>query len=222
MKSYLFKQLAGSLVFFVILFLSAGRLDYWQGWVYVAVGLVMFTLNYTVFRLDPELLKERSKPGEGTKKWEKLILGLSFLGSLAMYVVAGLDSGRFHWTPDMGYYPVIPGIALVIAGQLMFLIAEKQNRFFSSVLRIQREREHTVCETGLYRFVRHPAYMGLVIQSVGFPLLMGSQWSIIPAGVLILLVLIRTCLEDRTLLKELNGYAEYAKKTKYRILPMIW
>jgi hypothetical protein len=98
--SYILKHLAGSLVFFSILFISAGRLDYWQGILYVAIGLVMVAINYTVLRIDPGLLKERAQPAKDTKKWDKAILGLSFLATLAMYVVAGLDSGRYHWSPD--------------------------------------------------------------------------------------------------------------------------
>ena len=96
---YIIKHLLGSFIFFAILFISAGRTDYWQGLVYVAIGLIMFTLNYTILRIDPELLAERSKPGEGGMKWDKLILGSSFLLTIAMYMVAGLDSGRFHWSP---------------------------------------------------------------------------------------------------------------------------
>jgi protein-S-isoprenylcysteine O-methyltransferase Ste14 len=107
-------------------------------------------------------------------------------------------------------------------GQLLFLIAQKQNRFFSSTVRIQTEREHTVCNTGLYKIVRHPAYLGSIIQALGFPLIFGSLWSIIPAFASIVLLVTRTWLEDKTLLNELNGYTDYAKKTKYRIIPGIW
>ena len=76
--SYVIKQITGTFVFFAILFISAGRIDYWQGLVYVGIGLIMFVLNHTVFRIDPDLLNERSTPGENTKKWDKTLLGLSF------------------------------------------------------------------------------------------------------------------------------------------------
>ncbi|HLF35604.1 MAG TPA: isoprenylcysteine carboxylmethyltransferase family protein, partial [Cyclobacteriaceae bacterium] len=188
--SYFFKHLTGALLFFSILFVSAGRLDYWQGLIYLIIGLIMFALNYTVLRADPELLKERSKPGEGTKKWDKIILGLSFLVTITMYVTAGLDSGRFHWSPDFHWIIYSLGIILTISGQSVFLIAQKQNKFFSSTFRIQNDREHTVCETGLYKIIRHPAYSGMIIQSAGFPLLIGSLWSIIPISFLIILILI--------------------------------
>lgn len=220
--SYLIKHFLGTLLFFAILFVSAGRIVYWQGLIYVSIGLIMFLLNQTVLRLDPELLEERSKPVEGTKKWDKTILGLSFLVTLAMYIIAGLDSGRFHWSPDFPRNLILLGIILTASGQLLFLVAQKQNKFFSSTVRIQTNRDHTVCETGLYKIVRHPAYMGSIVQALGFPLILGSLWSIIPIWVLIILFIIRTNLEDKTLKNELKGYPEYAGKTRFKIIPYIW
>jgi protein-S-isoprenylcysteine O-methyltransferase Ste14 len=139
-----------------------------------------------------------------------------------MYVIAGLDSGRFHWSPDFHWSLSLIGIILTASGQLLFLAAQKQNKFFSSTVRIQTDREHTVCETGLYKIVRHPAYMGSIIQLIGYPLLFGSLWSIIPVAILIILHLIRTYLEDKTLTSELRGYPEYSLKTRYKIVPYIW
>lgn len=220
--AYLIKHLSGTLIFFLVLFISAGRLNYWQGFVYLAIGLIMFSLNYTAFKPDPGLMDERAKAGEGVKKWDKTILGLSFLATIAMFIIAGLDSGRYHWSPDFHWSLYLSGIILTVSGQLLFLLAQKQNKFFSSIMRIQRDRGHTVCETGLYKVVRHPAYLGSIIQAAGFPLLMGSLWSIIPISVLIILSIIRTWLEDETLKKELKGYPEYVKKTRYRIIPYIW
>jgi protein-S-isoprenylcysteine O-methyltransferase Ste14 len=220
--SYLIKNFFGTFIFFAVIFVSAGRIDYPQGLIYVSLGLIMAILNYTVLRIDPELLKERSKPGDGTKKWDKTILGLSFLVTISMYIIAGLDSGRFHWSPEFHWSICLPGIILTASGQLLFLIAQKQNRFFSSTVRIQTDREHVVCDTGLYKTVRHPAYLGSIIQAAGFPLLFGSLWSIIPVSVLITLFIIRTALEDRTLRNELKGYPEYSDKTRYKIIPFIW
>lgn len=220
--SYVIKHIVGSLVFFSILFISAGRLNYWQGIIYVALGLIMATLNYTVFKIDPELLKERAQPAKDTRKWDKAILGLSFLVTISMYAVAGLDSGRYHWSPEFPRSITVLGIALTAAGQLMFLVAQKQNKYFSSTARIQTDRQHTVCDKGLYHIVRHPAYLGMMIQSAGFPLLFGSIWSIVPIGLMMVLLITRTCLEDRMLLNELKGYMEYSERTEYRILPHVW
>ena len=220
--SYVIKHFVGTFVFFAILFISAGRIDYWQGLVYVGIGVMMSVLSYTVFSIDQELLDERSKAGEGAKQWDKTILGLSFLTTISMYVTAGLDSGRYHWSPDFNRSLYVVGILMTMTGQLLFLIAQKQNKFFSSTVRIQTDREHTVCDTGLYKVVRHPAYLGMIIQSLGFPLLFGSLWSIIPIILSIILIVTRTYLEDKTLINELKGYPEYTTKTRYRIIPGVW
>ena len=220
--SYLIKHFIGTFIFFIIIFISAGRIDYRQGLIYVIIGLIMSLLNYTVLRIDSELLKERSKPGEGTKKWDKTILGLSFLVTIFMYITGGLDSGRYHWSPDFHWSLCLLGIILTISGQLLFLVAQRQNKFFSSTVRIQTERNHEVCDTGLYKIVRHPAYLGSIIQALGFPLLLGSLWSIIPVGVTLVLLITRTHLEDNTLKDELKGYTAYTQKTRYKIIPYVW
>jgi protein-S-isoprenylcysteine O-methyltransferase Ste14 len=220
--SLLIKQTFGMLLFFAVIFISAGRFIYWQGLVYVVIGLFMFILSITALRLDPDLMNERSNPGEGVKKWDKLILGLSFLATISMYIIAGLDSGRYQWSPDFHWSIYLLGIMLTFIGQLLFLIAQKQNKFFSTTVRIQTDRGHTVYESGLYKVVRHPAYLGSVIQTVGFPLIFGSVWSIIPVFILIIFLLTRTYLEDKTLKKELKGYAEYTSKTRYRLIPYLW
>jgi protein-S-isoprenylcysteine O-methyltransferase Ste14 len=220
--SYWVKLFIGTFLFFVILFVSAGRIDYWQGLIYVMIGVIMFFLQATILRIAPELLNERSNPGEGTKKWDKILLGLSFLVTISMYITAGLDSGRYHWSPDFHWSICVLGIILTISGQLLFLIAQKQNKFFSSTVRIQTNREHTVCKTGLYKVVRHPAYLGSIVQALGFPLLFGSLWSIIPICFLVILVVTRTSLEDKTLINELQGYPEYSDTTRYRIIPYVW
>ncbi len=219
---YIIKHVTGTLVFFLFLFVSAGRINYWQGLIYAGIGLFMVALHYTILQPDAALLAERAKPGAGTKSWDKAILGISFLATMAMYITAGLDSGRFHWSPVFPVVFVMTGIILTAAGQLLFLIAQKQNKFFSSTVRIQTEREHAVQDTGLYSMVRHPAYLGSIIQAAGFPLLFGSLWSILPVSFLIILFFVRTGLEDKTLLKELPGYPGYAEKTRYRLIPWVW
>jgi len=220
--SYIVKHLGGTLFFFLILFVSAGRLFYWQGLIYVIIGMIMFMLHYTVLKPDAELQNERAKPGTGAKQWDKVLLGLSLLMTIAMYIIAGLDSGRYHWSPDFNLWFYITGIFLTVTGQLLFLVAQKQNKFFSSTVRIQTDREHVVCESGLYKIVRHPAYSGSIIQAIGFPLLFGSLWSIIPICVLVILHITRTYLEDKTLMTELKGYREYSFKTRNKLIPLIW
>ena len=216
------KSFAGIFFFVLILFLSAGRIDYYQGWIYAAMSFLGLLMSFVSTSEDTELLDERSNPPKDAKQWDKQILKLSALLSIVAYVVAGLDSGRYQWSPHLHWAVCILGVVLMFFGQLLFLLAKKTNKFFSSVVRIQTERGHTVCETGLYRFVRHPGYLGMMISWVGFPLLLGSLWSIIPIVFAIILLLVRTSFEDRTLTKELAGYSHYVEKTRYKLVPGVW
>ena len=216
------KGLAVSLFFFLVLFISAGHINYWQGWLYVSMNLFMTLMTVLASMGNIELINERLKPGEGTKKWDKFLLGISALIYLIMLIVSGLDSGRFHWSPDLHRGLYIIAIILTLSGHSFFLIAKRQNKFFSSVVRIQTERGHTVCDTGLYKIIRHPGYFGMLISTLGFPFLLGSLWSIIPVILSISLLVIRTYLEDKTLVIELTGYKEYSKKTQYKLIPKVW
>ena len=218
----LVKSFTGIFFFIFILFISAGRIDYYQGWIYSAMSLLGLLMNFSPSNVDNELLHERSKPPKDAKEWDKHILKLSALITIIAYVIAGLDSGRYQWSPHLQWGICILGIVFMFSGQLLFLIAKKTNRFFSSVVRIQNDKGHAVCETGIYRFVRHPGYLGMIISWIGFPLLLGSVWSIIPIVLAIILLLVRTSLEDRTLIKGLTGYSQYIQKTRYKLVPGIW
>jgi protein-S-isoprenylcysteine O-methyltransferase Ste14 len=179
-------------------------------------------MNVLAVKKDSQLMSERSKPGEGTKSWDKLLLGLSAIIFLCTIILAGLDSGRFRWSPILPWIINAFGVILVITGQIIFLVARKENKFFSTVVRIQKDRGHTVCETGIYRAVRHPGYLGMIISTMGFPFLLSSLWSIVPTFLAIILLCIRTFLEDKTLKDELTGYLEYTKKIRYKLVPWMW
>jgi len=219
---FLIKTLSTTLIFSLILFICAGKADYFQGWIFLATNILTVFMNFWTIRNEPELMIERSKVGEGAKSWDKLILGLSTLTYLINIVIAGLDSGRFQWTPKFHWSIYLLGIVLTIIGQAIFLSARKENKFFSSVVRIQVDRGHTVCDTGIYKIVRHPGYLGMIISLSGFPLITGSLWSIITTVIAVVLLIIRTCLEDESLKNELSGYIEYMQKTKQRLIPKIW
>jgi protein-S-isoprenylcysteine O-methyltransferase Ste14 len=218
----LLKSFAGIFFFLLLLFISAGRIDYYQGWLYSAMSLLGLILSFALTNNDMELLHERSKLHKDAKNWDRQILKLSALTTVIAYIVAGLDSGRYQWSPHFPLSTCLMGVVLMFIGQLIFLIAKKTNKFFSSVVRIQKDRGHTVCEIGLYRFVRHPGYLGMIISWCAFPLLLGSLWSIIPIGIAIVLLVVRTHFEDRTLLNELTGYSTYIQKTRYKLIPWIW
>jgi protein-S-isoprenylcysteine O-methyltransferase Ste14 len=224
MKTFqlILKTFGISFLFFVVVFISAGRINYWQGWLYVSMNILMTLMTIIASRGNAELTSERLKPGKGIKKWDKLLLSISVLVYLIMLIVTGLDSGRFRGSPNLPLSLYILGIILTFCGHSVFLIAKRQNKFFSSVVRIQTDRGHTVCDTGLYKIIRHPGYFGMLISTLVFPLLLGSLWSIIPVVLSILILLIRTNLEDKTLINELPGYREYTQKTQYKLIPGIW
>ena len=219
---FLIKVFITTLVFSSILFLCAGKINYFQGWIFLATNMISALMNFWAIRNDPELMTERSIVGEGAKSWDKLILGLSSLTYLVNIAVAGLDSGRYQWSPDFHWSIYVLGVILTISGQVIFLAARKENKYFSSVVRIQTDRGHTVCDTGVYKIVRHPGYLGMTISLASIPLITGSVWSIIPTVTAIILLFIRTYLEDETLKIELPGYAEYTQRTRQRLIPKIW
>ncbi len=219
---FLIKAVFTTLIFSAILFLCAGKINYFQGWIFLTTNLVAAFMNFRAIRNDAALMSERSKIGPGTKLWDKLILAFSGLAYLACIVISGLDSGRYQWSPDFHWSFYVLGVALTFIGQVIFLKARNENKFFSSVVRIQTDRGHTVCDTGVYRIVRHPGYSGMTISLLALPFITGSLWSMIPIIIDIILLFMRTYFEDEMLKEELSGYHEYAQKTKQRLIPNIW
>jgi len=218
----LIKGFLTNLVFSAILFICAGRINYTQGWIFLATNILSTLMNYFTIHKNSELIHERSKLGEGIKSWDKVLLGLSALIYVIIIVLAGLDSGRFHWTPNFNWSISISGVLSTIIGQIFFLTARSQNNFFSTVVRIQKDRGHVVCDKGLYKTVRHPGYLGMIITLMGLPLITTSVWSIIPTLMAVILLLIRTSLEDKTLINELDGYADYTRETRNKLIPFVW
>jgi len=216
------KSLCTMLVFVVITFLAAGRLDYWQGWVFNGLNFFFIFLTFYVLRGRKDLIKERLKPGKGMKHWDKIYYVVSTPLFFFMLVLSVLDATRFSWEPRIPFIAMLSGIILYIIGQVIGLWAKSANKFFSSVVRIQKERKQEVCTTGPYRFVRHPGYLGGLIFAIGTPLMLGSFWGLLPAIVNILLMCGRTYLEDTTLKNELPGYREYSKKVPSKLIPFIW
>ncbi len=218
----LIKGLITNIIFTAILFICAGRMDYYQGWIFLSVNILTTFMNVFSIRKNSDLANERSKLGEGVKAWDKLLLGLSAVIYLIVIVIAGLDSGRFLWTAESNWIISFSGVVIILIGQIIFLTARNQNNFFSSVVRIQKERGHMVCDKGLYKIIRHPGYLGMALSLLAIPLITTSFWSIIPTLIAISLLVIRTLLEDKTLREELEGYVEYSKKTRYKLIPLIW
>ena len=219
---FLLSRFSSLFVFTAVLFVCAGTFEYTGGWIYLGTNGAANLISFLAIRSNTELLSERAKPGSGTKHWDKILLGLSAMIYLMIIVTAGIDAGRYHRLPSISWPLVLPGGVLTYTGLHLFLKAQKENRFFSSVVRIQTERGHEVCQTGIYSVVRHPGNLGMMISLSGLPLLLGSLWSAVPTLAAILIMWIRTYLEDKTLNAELHGYLEYAAKTKYKLIPLVW
>ncbi|KYK21493.1 hypothetical protein AYK25_03350 [Thermoplasmatales archaeon SM1-50] len=210
------------LLFIPITFVTAGRLDYWQGWVFNGVNILFILLTYFALSDRKDLIKERLKPGEGMKQWDKIYYVLSTPLFFVMFILSILDATRFSLQPTVPFLIMVLGVLLYCLGQIIVLCAKRANRFFSSVVRIQADRKQDVCTTGPYRFVRHPGYLGGLIFTIGTPLMLGSFWGLIPGFFTIILMFGRTSLEDTTLKNELPGYEDYSKKVRYKIIPLLW
>jgi protein-S-isoprenylcysteine O-methyltransferase Ste14 len=170
---------------------------------------------------NTELLAERSNVKAG-KNWDKAIAGIVvLLGPVTTWITAGLDT-RFHWSDGMPLWTFMTGAGVAVFAAALIAWAMRSNRFFSSVVRIQKDRGHVVVTAGPYRFVRHPGYTGIAAFTLATPLILGSRWAFPPAVFAAAVSVLRTALEDRTLHNELDGYAEYARRVKYKLVPVLW
>lgn len=220
---WLIREVIGVLMVAAILFIAAGRLDWLMGWAMVAVYAVWVAANAIILiPRYPELLAERAtRRLEGVKSWDNIILGIIGVATIAKYILAGLDM-RNGWTNSISPGLQITALAVAALGYALVTWAMTTNAFFSLVVRIQEERSHQVATGGPYRFVRHPGYMGSVLFELATPILLGSWWALIPGGLIALLTILRTALEDRTLKNELDGYQEYARRVRHRLVPGVW
>jgi protein-S-isoprenylcysteine O-methyltransferase Ste14 len=210
-------------VFAGVLFGSAGRLDLPMVWAYLCTyaGLLL-VFGVVTSRRDPNLLKERRRAGEGAKTWDRILLAIYGVLFFGTWIVAGVDVGRFHWSDTVPLWLQIAGLVVCIAAFGLVWWATWVNTFFSRVVRIQEDRGHRVVTAGPYRYVRHPGYTGNVFAWPGTALALGSWWAMLPAMGIVLIYILRTALEDRTLQAELDGYQEYAEQVRYRLLPGVW
>ena len=209
----------------LVLFVCAGDIGWWQAWVYsllfVAAGLGG---RFLAERQHPGLMAERQNIDniQTVKEWDKVLAPLMALSlSLPLVIVAGLDH-RFGWSPAFPLWLNLLGFFLIVFGYAFAVWAIVENRFFSSVVRIQTDRGHVVCDSGPYRIVRHPGYAGNLLPLLGIVLALSSLWTIIPAAVALVIAVVRTALEDQTLQEELPGYREYAQRVRYRLFPGIY
>ena len=185
-------------------------------------GVVM---TWYLIHNDPALLAERLKLvpiHKDQKTWDKVVMALFFIASIALYITPGFDVVRYGWSESLPLW--MKAIAIVIHIPCFYLLAwvMRENTYLAQVVKIDDERGHRVITTGPYAYVRHPMYTVVIILLFAVPVALGSRYALLPAVFLTLLLIVRTYLEDRTLHEELDGYAEYAKQTTYRLIPGIW
>ena len=209
----------------LILVMCGGDLGWWQAWLYslliVAAGIGG---RMWAEQRHPGLMAERQNIEniQNAKAWDKVLAPLMAVSvGFPMVIVAGLDH-RYNWSSEFPLWLIVIGFILISLGYAFAAWALAENRFFSSVVRIQTDRGHVVCDSGPYRFVRHPGYAGNILALFGIVLALSSVWTLIPAAVALIIAVIRTELEDRTLQDELPGYRDYARRVRYRLIPWIY
>ncbi len=203
----------------VTLFGAAGTLRWRWGWIYMATFAAFILFNALV--LPREIVEERARAKPNVKEWDRSLMRAAALLSLILFVVIGLDY-RMGWTPAFSVAWQLLALLLTLTAGLTFTWAIRSNRFFSTAVRIQAERGHTVATGGPYRYVRHPGYAALIVSNLSTPILLSSLWGLLPAAAIVCLYVVRTAREDATLHAELPGYAEFSQRTRYRLAPGLW
>ena len=206
----------------IIFFIAAGHLNLSRARIYFGICFINLLLNLVLFyRFSPEIINRRGEHKKDTKRWDKVFTAVYAPFIFILPAVAGLDVGRYEWS-NLGINYAIIGFVLYAIGVVFLDWAMMENTHFETTVRIQKDRDHKVISSGPYSIIRHPGYVGIIISAPTLPLIIGSAHALIPAGIMIILLVIRTFFEDKTLQSELSGYSEYAKKVKYRLLPKVW
>lgn len=213
------------LVFPAIPFIAAGTWRWPVGWWYYGASVAATVISRLIVAfINPDQLRERGTGGsaENVKSWDRLLsnlVGLS-LPTLTL-VIVGLDR-RWFWSPPLPGWVAPLAFAGLLVGYALATWAFIANRFFSGYVRIQEERGHEVVSAGPYGLVRHPGYLGGLLSIMATPALLGSLWGYIPVLFYCAAIVTRTALEDITLQDELEGYKEYARRTRFRLIPGLW
>lgn len=219
-----FMLAAETLLFAVLLFGAAGTLAWPAGWVYLILFFGGgFWLTERLARHDPALLAERMKMPlqRGQPLWDKLLVPVVLVAWCAWMVLMGLDAVRYRWSA-MPLWLQCAGAALLVLSYLVIDRVFHENTFLAAVVRIQAERGHRVVSTGPYAVVRHPLYAVMLVFLPANALMLGSWYGVAGAMVLVGAIVFRTAMEDRELLRGLDGYAAYAARVRYRLIPFVW
>jgi len=223
-RSWIFQSALFLIVYLPVFFLTAGDWKWeWGRVFYITLAVFLIAHPLLLIPINPQLLAERARGTQtvDTKSWDRVLTmtagGVFPFGS---QLLGALDH-RFGWS-SLPQGIQLTGAVVTSIGYGLFLWAMVSNAFFSEGVRIQTERGHTVCESGPYQYVRHPGYVGSILSIIGIPLMLGSLWAIIPASLAGAAFILRTALEDYTLQLELEGYAAYALRVKYKLISGVY
>lgn len=206
----------------VLFMLVAGDWRWDGGWWFIALNAVSMAMTGGLLLFDrPGMIDKRSKIGQETPRWDRILAPVMALGSTFIGLIASVGH-RFGAGWDIPLWLRILGFVIASAGSFLTVWAMRQNRFFESTVRIQQENGHQVVSSGMYRLVRHPGYLFTFIFNLFSPFVLGSTWAFIGVGIFFIVMVWRTALEDRFLQENLPGYADYAKRTRWRLVPGIW
>ncbi|AZO01919.1 MULTISPECIES: isoprenylcysteine carboxylmethyltransferase family protein [unclassified Mesorhizobium] len=206
-----------------LMFVSAGTLHWWGAWVYIVVMVgLSLTMGVALARRDPGLMNERLRPPiqKTQTAADKIVLSILLIGIFAWLALMGLDF-RFGWSAAPVWVQAI-GMLVLLVGIWICYLTMLENSFAAPVVKIQDERGQKVITTGPYGYVRHPMYAGAILYFAGTALVLGSWWGLALVPVFIVLLAIRTFIEEKTLRTGLRGYDNYAARVRYKLVPMVW
>ena len=212
------KVLLGILIIGLLLFLPAGTINYWNGWLLIGILFVpMFIAGIVMMIKSPELLKKRLNIKEKQGEQKQVVL-LSSLMFIAGFIVAGLNF-RYEWIILSNVVVIIATIIFVLS-YILYAEVLRENKYLSRTIEIQENQK--VIDTGLYGIVRHPMYMATIFLFLSMPLILGSIYSFVIFLLYPIIIAKRIKNEEEVLERDLNGYKEYKEKVKYKVIPFIW
>ena len=214
----LMKFLFGLVIVFLLLFIPAGSVDYFNGWLFIALLFIpMFIAGIIMFLKSPELLKKRLNAKEEEKE-QKIVILISGIMFLLAFILAGLNF-RFGWFQLPQTVIIIASIIFILS-YIMYAEVLRENMYLSRTVEVSENQK--VIDTGLYGIVRHPMYTSTIFLFLSMPLVLDSLFSFMVMFIYPIVIISRIKNEEKVLERELEGYKEYEEKVKYRIIPFIW